>query len=61
MMKVPHDPDGWLKSSHSAQETDCVELHQSGAVRDSKNPDGPALILPIADVVNIAKKFPSAR
>jgi hypothetical protein len=32
----------WRKSSHSAQDTDCVEIaHTLGAVRDSKNVAGP--------------------
>ncbi|MBO1417913.1 DUF397 domain-containing protein [Streptomyces sp. FH025] len=38
---------GWYKSSYSAQANDCVEtgrLESSGmAVRDSKDPGGPAL------------------
>jgi hypothetical protein len=38
----------WRKSSHSAENGNCVEiaLFTSGgaAVRHSKNPDGPALI-----------------
>ncbi|MER7584373.1 DUF397 domain-containing protein [Kitasatospora sp. NPDC097691] len=40
---------GWYKSSYSAQATDCVEgrVVSSGmAVRDSKNPHGPALVFP---------------
>jgi Domain of unknown function (DUF397) len=32
-------PVSWRKSSHSAQETDCVEVAGTlGAVRDTKNP-----------------------
>lgn len=37
----------WRKSSHSAQATDCVELAPVQgvvAVRDSKDPHGPALM-----------------
>ncbi|MGW0180748.1 DUF397 domain-containing protein [Nocardia sp. NPDC003345] len=38
----------WFKSSHSAGGQDCVEAAHiargSVAVRDSKNPSGPALI-----------------
>ncbi|KJY37480.1 DUF397 domain-containing protein [Streptomyces sp. NRRL S-495] len=41
---------GWRKSSYSAQANDCVEtgpLVLGGmAVRDSKDPDGPALMFP---------------
>lgn len=34
----------WRKASASGnQGTDCVELAYAGAVRDSKNPDGPTL------------------
>lgn len=37
----------WSKSSHSGQNGDCVEVARNGAgvvaVRDSKDPDGPAL------------------
>ncbi|MFJ3177522.1 DUF397 domain-containing protein, partial [Streptomyces sp. NPDC086796] len=42
---------GWRKSSHSGNESgSCVEVldnHPSGVpVRDSKNPHGPALVIP---------------
>jgi hypothetical protein len=33
----------WRKSSHSGGNGACVELAHTGAVRDSKNPDGPIL------------------
>ncbi|WP_253777977.1 DUF397 domain-containing protein [Goodfellowiella coeruleoviolacea] len=34
----------WRKSSHSGNQTSCVELaHTMTAVRDSKNPAGPVL------------------
>ena len=39
----------WRKSSHSGQAGSCVEvagtLQGAVAVRDSKDPDGPALVL----------------
>lgn len=39
---------GWYKSSYSAQANDCVETGRvtvgGMAVRDSKDPEGPALI-----------------
>jgi len=41
----------WRKSSHSSREADCVEVAgQPGtvAVRDSKDPHGPALAFPAA-------------
>lgn len=48
-----NEPDlsraSWRKSSHSQlQESECVEVAELDnivAVRDSKNPDGPALAL----------------
>jgi hypothetical protein len=38
---------GWIKSSRSgAANENCVELSRgSGRVRDSKNPDGPMLVV----------------
>lgn len=33
----------WRKSSRSGTETNCVELANTGAVRDSKNAAGPTL------------------
>lgn len=42
---------GWRKSSYSSGgEGNCVELAMektAGAVRDSKNPDGPVISLPM--------------
>ncbi|MEU3567763.1 DUF397 domain-containing protein [Kitasatospora sp. NPDC036755] len=41
---------GWFKSSFSAQANDCVETRRlvpgGMAVRDSKDPGGPALLFP---------------
>ncbi|WP_329498197.1 DUF397 domain-containing protein [Kitasatospora herbaricolor] len=41
---------GWYKSSYSAQANDCVETGRivtgGMAVRDSKDPEGPALLFP---------------
>jgi Domain of unknown function (DUF397) len=52
-MKVTFDGAAWRKSSHSAQVQNCVEvadgLQGAVAVRDSKDPDGPALVIaPVA-------------
>lgn len=33
----------WRKSSFSDGAEICIELHPEGAVRDSKNPDGPTI------------------
>jgi hypothetical protein len=48
--------DGWRKSSFSDQGNGCVEIARSlGAVRDSKNPDGPMLSVDVCDLVARAK------
>ena len=37
----------WRKSSRSGEEGNCIELaHPPGAIRDSKNPTGPVLLIP---------------
>lgn len=42
----------WHKSSHSGQESNCVELaHTMDAVRDSKNPGGPVLAADLGALV----------
>lgn len=33
----------WKKSSASGPQTDCLELTNTGMIRDSKNPEGPTL------------------
>ncbi|MBP2321443.1 hypothetical protein JOF56_001828 [Kibdelosporangium banguiense] len=38
----------WRKSSWSTDQTNCVELANTGAVRDSKNPTGPILTVELA-------------
>jgi hypothetical protein len=52
---VPHDNIRWRKSTRSQDQGDCVELGNSGAVRDSKNPNGPALPVSITALVNAVK------
>lgn len=43
-MTTSRETTRWRKSSHSGQDTECVELaHTGDAVRDSKNPTGPTL------------------
>lgn len=54
-MKVPHSSDKWRKSSASGPDTDCVELHPAGAVRDSKNPTGVALAVDLHQMVAAVK------
>lgn len=54
----------WQKSSFSGQSGDCVELgtawHEGaahvGAVRDSKNPAGPALRADLGALITFVKK-----
>lgn len=42
----------WKKSSKSGQQYECVELaHTLDAVRDSKNPAGPALVVDLVALV----------
>jgi hypothetical protein len=43
----------WRKSTHSgtSENGECVELAAHGAVRDSKNPDGPVLNADITALV----------
>lgn len=47
--------DGWRTSSFSGTGTECVQLHRSGAVRDSKNPDGPQLTVRVSELVAAVK------
>ncbi|WP_459722632.1 DUF397 domain-containing protein [Actinophytocola sp. KF-1] len=49
----------WRKSSRSA-ESNCVELayaDTTGAIRDSKNPDGGHLEVPLAGLLALAKNW----
>jgi hypothetical protein len=51
-MKVSLDLAEWRKSSHSGGTGNCVEVAGNlpgiMAVRDSKDPDGPTLVLALA-------------
>jgi hypothetical protein len=50
----------WRKSSYSGSEANCVELAHTataGAIRDSKNPDGGRLLVPLAGLVALAKRW----
>ncbi len=48
-------PDPWRRSSHSGAQGNCVELTRLAddrvAVRDSRQPDGPTLVLPRAGLI----------
>jgi hypothetical protein len=46
----------WRKSSRSGSETNCVELANTGAVRDSKNPTGPTLTADVEALVAAVKR-----
>jgi hypothetical protein len=45
----------WRKSSFSSSGGDCVEVSRAGAVRDSKNPDGPTLRADVKVLVGAVK------
>ncbi|HVV19024.1 MAG TPA: DUF397 domain-containing protein [Pseudonocardiaceae bacterium] len=46
----------WRKSRHSSgQNGNCVELSNLGAVRDSKNPEGPILLVDVLALVTAVK------
>jgi hypothetical protein len=59
------DLDGqlWRKASASGTQggSSCVELHPVGAIRDSKNVDGPQLRVPFGDLVAAVKTDRLAR
>jgi hypothetical protein len=48
----------WRTSSYSSSGGDCVQLSDTGAVRDSKNPGGPVLR---ADLNALVKAVKAAR
>lgn len=43
------------KSSFSGQQTDCVEVAHAGMVRDSKDPHGPILAVPLPALLATVK------
>lgn len=45
----------WRKSSRSGGDGSCVELAYVGAVRDSKNPDGPRLRVDLPGLLGAVK------
>lgn len=50
------EKERWRKSSRTQGANNCVELGSSGAVRDSKNPDGPVLRVTVAELVSAVKR-----
>jgi uncharacterized protein DUF397 len=51
-------PADWRASSFSSNGTDCVEVFRDlGALRDSKNPDGPSLAVNVRTLVGVAKSW----
>ncbi len=50
-------PEQWRKSSRSGQDTNCVEIEMVSrrGVRDSKNPDGGVLALPVSGLLAAVK------
>lgn len=55
-MTVPHGNIRWRKSTRSGDQGDCVELGHTGLVRDSKNPNGPALQVDLRALAQFAKR-----
>jgi hypothetical protein len=60
-MTVPQETVVWRKSHRSQDEGACIELGNTGAVRDSKNPDGPRLELSFAGLLDAVKAGRVAR
>lgn len=55
MTTVPRENVRWRRSVRSQAQGDCVELGHVGAVRDSKNTDGPMLTVPLSALLAAAK------
>jgi hypothetical protein len=54
-MQTPHPP-AWRKATSSNVGNGCVEVARDlGAVRDSKNPDGPRLRFDVRALIAVVK------
>jgi hypothetical protein len=54
-MTVPQQPVSWRKATRSQNQGACVELANTGAVRDSKNPNGPILAVAFSGLIAAVK------
>jgi hypothetical protein len=54
-LTLSHDNTTWRKSSRSETQGACVELGNTGAVRDSKNQDGGVLHAQLGDLLAAVK------
>lgn len=54
-MTVPQQDPRWRKSVRSQDEGACVELHPTGALRDSKNSAGPQLRVDLGALLTTVK------
>lgn len=56
-MTTPSESSRWRKSTRSQSQGACVELHPTGAVRDSKNPTGPTLTGDLGALLSAARGY----
>lgn len=47
----------WRKSSYSSYEGQCIEMVYDGVIRDSKNPEGKRIEVPLAGLIAMAKSW----
>lgn len=51
---MSEQPARWRRSSHCSP-SQCIEISSAGAIRDSKNPDGPVLHLDTRPLIFTAR------